>query len=525
METRYTGEQFKSRIGRPAIALATFVQHWPITVLLVIALIVRSPLYGDPDVHLDEQFYLLVGDRMWQGALPYVDIWDRKPIGLFLIYAAARMLGGDGVIQYQVLAALFAGATAGVIWIMACRHASKLGAFLSSLCYLFWLNIFGGSAGQSPVFYNLFVAIAALLAMRSNDTCDPHRITRLGVVAMVVCGLSLQIKYTAVIESTYLGTWFLWRLWQVTRNIWRIILTGLAWALLGTAATTLVAVFYAVSGYSHEFFFANFISIFNRGYLGNEFMQRAFQFYFLIPLPLTLCIPLGLFLRWQQRHQGGTKDLALLTGWLIAAFGGFIMIGNFYDHYALPLLTPTFVAIAPLFCRQPVGKALATILVGYVLFLRIPDFSYVQKKREKIEQLTKAVTPYVKNHCLFIFDGPSIIYLKTRACMATRFAYSDHLINSVEDGAIGTDTVKELRRILDSRPGAIITAEAPVIPEMNMRTLSLLRERLPKEYDLIAAVDHPDRTYYVYALRTLTHGTGVRGPVPYDQYETAALPH
>ena len=68
--------------------------------------------FGNPVIHVDEQYYLLVGDRMLHGALPYVDIWDRKPLGLFLIFAAIRLLAGDGIMQYQIVATLFAAATA-----------------------------------------------------------------------------------------------------------------------------------------------------------------------------------------------------------------------------------------------------------------------------------------------------------------------------------------------------------------------------------------------------------------------------
>ncbi len=46
---------------------------------LAVALLIRGPTFGYPLLHIDEQFYLLVGDRMLHGALPYVDIWDRKP--------------------------------------------------------------------------------------------------------------------------------------------------------------------------------------------------------------------------------------------------------------------------------------------------------------------------------------------------------------------------------------------------------------------------------------------------------------
>ena len=71
-------------------------------VLTLVALVVRARTFGNPVIGFDEQFYLLVGDRMLHGALPYVDIFDRKPIGLFLLYAGAgalgRAFGADGVL-------------------------------------------------------------------------------------------------------------------------------------------------------------------------------------------------------------------------------------------------------------------------------------------------------------------------------------------------------------------------------------------------------------------------------------------
>ena len=49
-------------------------------ILLLGAMFTRVACIGDPALHMDEEFYLLVADRIWQGALPYVDIWDLKPI-------------------------------------------------------------------------------------------------------------------------------------------------------------------------------------------------------------------------------------------------------------------------------------------------------------------------------------------------------------------------------------------------------------------------------------------------------------
>src|ERR1700744_3707746 len=83
-----------------------------IVALLAVAVLTRAGRIGDPTIHVDEQFYLLVADRMWHGALPYVDIWDRKPILLFLIYAALRPFSSDVILAYQIGATLFVTMTA-----------------------------------------------------------------------------------------------------------------------------------------------------------------------------------------------------------------------------------------------------------------------------------------------------------------------------------------------------------------------------------------------------------------------------
>ena len=135
--------------------------------LLVFAIVVRARDFGNPIVHVDEQYYLLVGDRMLHGALPYVDIWDRKPVGLFAIFAAIRLLPGHGILAYQLVATFFAAATA---WLIASGGrrlgASPLGALIAGLAYVLWLSFLSGRGGQSPVFYNLFVAGAAALTLR-----------------------------------------------------------------------------------------------------------------------------------------------------------------------------------------------------------------------------------------------------------------------------------------------------------------------------------------------------------------------
>ena len=88
----------------PTIARDDTGTRLAVALLFLAAFLLRMPHFGDPLYQIDEQFYLLVGDRMLHGAIPFVDIWDRKPIGLFLLFAAIRLLPGDGILAYQLVA-------------------------------------------------------------------------------------------------------------------------------------------------------------------------------------------------------------------------------------------------------------------------------------------------------------------------------------------------------------------------------------------------------------------------------------
>ena len=134
--------------------------------LLLVAVVLRCDTFGDPNLHGDENFYLSVGAAMHHGALPYVDVWDRKPLGLFAIYYLITAISTAPLV-YQLIATLFAAATAWVISAIARQWAKPQGALLAGICYLLWLAPLQGYGGQSPVFYNLFMASAALLVLRA----------------------------------------------------------------------------------------------------------------------------------------------------------------------------------------------------------------------------------------------------------------------------------------------------------------------------------------------------------------------
>lgn len=475
--------------------------HIAAPILVAAAFLIRLPHFGDPALMIDEQFYLLVGDRMLHGSLPFVDIWDRKPIGLFLIYAACRLLGGEGFVQYQVVATCFAAATAMVIHRIARPVAGEPGALVAGLLYLLWIEIPEGGGGQAPVFYNLFMAAAAMLVIEATAMKDRRPFRARSRAAMALVGLAIQIKYTAAIEGLFFGSVLAT---SVAARAERIgpALTEIAWLALIALTPTLIAFScYAALGHADAFWFANFGSIFLRSAsspleLGYRLFQAALRL-----APLGCAIAAG---AWHLRHdhRAATRRWQLfMIGWMAAALAGFFSVGVLYGHYLLPVLVPFIAASAPIFRRWPSGWGAAALLAWLpLLFLHYPDFATTTRRQQEIARLTALVPGDVSTRCLQMFDGPPILYYTTRACTLSRFVFPDHLSAAIEAPAIGVDPAAELRRILARRPLAVTISDQNVRPP-NVATFAIMRAALQRDYVLRGRAPFDGRLIDVWTLR------------------------
>ena len=478
-------------------ALGLVARTWPdlraVLLLLAVALLARGFFFGNPVLESDEQFYLLVGDRMLHGALPYLDIWDRKPVGLFLIYAAIRALGGEGIVQYQLVATLFATATAFLVARLGAELGSRRGGLFAGMAYLLWLGAFGGEGGQAPVFYNLFVAAAAGTALRAVAyPVSFARLFGLGAAAMLLTGLAMQVKYTAIFEGMFFGCALLWAGWRARTGPGKLLPVALAWvgcALLPTAAALAA---YAAMGQAQPFLFANFLSVFERdtAVLGSP-LPRLLAMAALL-LPLGLCAVMGLRLSW--RHSAGAAELrravGFVTGWALVAVAGVLAFGTYYNHYALPLLLPLSVAAAPLLGRPEARvwkvTAAAALLLSGAVATAVPGVLHLRSRGDgsQVRALAAAMRP---GATLYVFDGEAVLYLLAQSPLSTPYAFPTHLSDLREAGGIGVDQEAELRRVLASRPDYIVTTDI-ARGRINPEAQRLLRETLATAYRPVRSV-------------------------------------
>ena len=474
------------------------IYRWTILVILIgVASITRFQQFGNPIVHIDEQFYLLVGDRMLSGAVPYVDIWDRKPIGLFLIYAAIRCLGGAGIIQYQLVATGFAVATAFVVERIAARLVRSRASVAAGVLYLLWIPLLTGQGGQSPVFYNLFMALAAYAVIRAGTARSNRVLVGNGALAMGLIGIALQIKYSVVFEGVFFGVTLLLLGWRAGMRV-TLLPVVLLWIGLALAPTIIAAAAYRAMGDFPAFWFSNFVSIFQRRSLGtsNAIRNAASLLLYLAPLLLTAIT--GAKTRW--RREPPSFAASFVTGWLAGAIASVVVFGYWFDHYGLPIVVPASASAVTLLDDPRWRRWTIVLFAGASLACAVlPTVNQRQRGTpEQFRVLTGIVRPYA-SHGLLVWDNLPALYMALDARLPTRWPFPSHLRARNEDGAVGTNQAREVDRILDTRPAIVVTEQDKPGATVHASSAMLLN-RLARDYHRIASVRVGRRDQLVYLL-------------------------
>ena len=430
--------------------------------IVAVAILSRVVTYGNPVVIADDQFYLLVGNAMRHGQWPYIDIWDRKPFGLFALFTAIAAVGNGSILAMQLIATAFAAATALVIRRMAIHFANNRGALFAAIAYLLILPLLGGEGAQSPVFYNLFTALAGWTLFSAIGRDAPAIRTR-AFAAMLACGLSMAVKPVALVEGVFFGLAFVALLHQTGVRPLRLAATALAMLVIALLPTLLPLLIYAFKGGAafDSYVFANYRSIFHKQSYGTTAQLAGLEYFLLYAGPLLLIAALG---AWRRHADfAGEVRLRLALAWLVAAVGGYVLVPNFFDHYALPLLVPLALLAALGFGSKDGRLYLAALVIAALLDGRLLDWPGNRRAIADYDRLAASVERARHGGCLFVAEGPDWLYESSPACRLTPYLFSGHLTFWNEAGALGVDQRGELARVLARRPAVIVTQPSEMI--------------------------------------------------------------
>jgi hypothetical protein len=205
------------------------------------------------------------------------------------------------------------------------------------------------------------------------------------------------------------------------------------------------------------------------------------------------------------RRRG--RRLTFVQRWALAALLAVLLFGAFLSpSYGLPLVAPLCLCAAPWLGRSRVTRTvtltlLALAFVGGTLAVR----QIIIGKGGRAEALAVAAAARpLHGGCIWVWDGYPALYQLTGSCVPTRWAFPGHL-NTADEGsarAIGIEPETEVRRILATRPEAIVS-DAPAYRLGNPATRALVEAELARSYRLVAQVPTgPGRVRLVYRLRS-----------------------
>jgi Dolichyl-phosphate-mannose-protein mannosyltransferase len=473
--------------------------------MLAITCITRLPFYGHPAADFDEQLYNLIGSHLWQGELPYVDLWDRKPFGLFAIYALAHGIGGpifgaDSPLPYQILATLFCLAGGWQTYALARRMVDGTTAALAACLYPVMMALFDSHSGQSEIFFTPLMLAMAQLLLAAQSSADITRARRLCVTAMAIGGMALQIKYTVLPQCLFFGVISLAILRKHGAKPRRLIGDASIFAILGLLPTAIIAAYYAHNGSINAFLFANFQSIGLRTAMPLRITWFD-QLVFAIPI---LALAGGGALYSLHIRAAPTSPLwrwAML--WLALSIAGMFMGSTVYPYYYAALVPPAILCALPMFDRRHnLGMVIwMVVLLGMLIGFNPPArMAATGQERAQLAKISHRLKVFIghNSHCLYVFDGPLVLYQLTNSPLPTRIIYPDHLNNALEMRALPVNPASEVSRILQQRPGAIVTSLAPVTVQ-NMQTNALIKNELSAHYRMIETIMFQSRRLQLFA--------------------------
>ncbi len=520
---------------------------WPLLPVLVAVTLLGLPTLAYP-FGPDQAIFATIGRTINQGGFPYVDAWDQKPPGIYLLYAVAQWLPGPLVTQVRLFDLVWTLATIIALFGVARQFWGTRAATFASLLYgaVYFTGQGWWYLAQPDGWTGLPLLLAILLYLGSRD----RRWEWLGcATGGVLIGLALQLRFTAapvvpvlalVETAQQRGPWWPW-------------LRRMLWMAGGLAVSQGALVLYLAAGdallpYLEATQFAAGYTRLGWPFAPNDrtlwhflaHVRGAFLLFVLSAIALTAPAMAAMFrclvLRPDQRAQQ-------VTAMALVAYLGILAQQKFF-WYHWQLLLPFMALLAgcgwdAMFGRVEVrlgstrvaGAAKAVLVTGAVLATpALTDYGYAQwddflHRNDGVLSRVRydnnfggyaegtfsyladvQVAAYVREHTaeadtIYIFGYDPLVYLLSDRTSASRFIYSLPLMSHWAPPRWRDDFYAEIDK---HRPVYFITQRnegaARWITGQDLDTeawawkLSPLAARLEREYELEIVIE--DFTLY-----------------------------
>jgi 4-amino-4-deoxy-L-arabinose transferase-like glycosyltransferase len=375
----------------PVLLMAVMVLTW----------ILRMNFWGQP-FEMDEGAYGYMGWGMHNGLVPYKDMYDQKPPGIFVLNSLVFLLFEPTALNLKIFASIYSLGSVLAVFMVTRKLAGQKEGCLAALLYAIFScgpNIQGGGV-NSEVFMVLPYTLAAYSLLKLLETGSRKNYLYFGFWTSLAC----TIKQVAAVNFFWLACYFVILIWQRRQldTVSRILVDGFL-VVIGAVIPWIpfLLYFYEKDALGSLYFWQ--VS-FNLHYIAKNQQNLANLSVFLARMKkilsengfLWLAAFAGIGFRWpvMQRTVGGSKEATeswqrtawiLMATWPIFSFIGVALGGRFFPHYFIQII-PSLAVLGGVglmdlirkvrsrgmdFLRRPVG-------IGVVVILALAFLSFVK---------------------------------------------------------------------------------------------------------------------------------------------------
>jgi 4-amino-4-deoxy-L-arabinose transferase-like glycosyltransferase len=438
--------------------------------LFLFTTLVRFPFLFQANLDWDEATYIIMGQSLLDGNLPYIQYWEIKPPLAFLPYAFFIWFFGHSIIGIRLGAALCVLISGYIIYLIGNHLWGKLTGFLAAIIFIFFSSRLYGQPLMPESIACIPVTIAlALITMREDGSQTSFLV---GLAISIATLVRLNFAYLALFIG---GFYFIGSCIKPNYPIRNLI-----FYILGGIIPALLVIFpYVIYGHWKIFLDSAIITPWQYANAQHSTAQpiHLVELFFTIRNVL-LCIGIigGIIVmikKWGLYTKGQKHGISLLCVFLMAVIISILSGGIIFSHHLLQLWP--FIALlsgyffAFLYSKGNKFVSISLLLVGFTIssphlltaFHQIGSKIWNSKpfKSDKIYQIADYLRVNNPMHEPIYLMDSHIIYWLTNTKPISRLAHpaniTQDLFIKLIDGPQATPE-NQMIKLLQKKPIYII---------------------------------------------------------------------
>jgi 4-amino-4-deoxy-L-arabinose transferase-like glycosyltransferase len=426
-------------------------------ILLSIALRFLSFQYSVID-H-DESTYLVIAQETLDGKTLYVDVWDVKPPGIFLLFAALLKVFGHSICMIRLVAAVFIGLTAGFLflslkrWGIKQKHALFAGFSYILFCAVHKWNF----AANTEIFFLLFTAIGLFFFSGKKRPANFF-------LSGLFIGLGFVIKYVVLFDIA--AFWLFYVLFfRKEHNIKQLLQNSLAMGLGFIIPYLSVFLYYYLGSNFDTFAFVSFVV--PRNYANSFDSIKAVLFFLEFHLIYAPFVFLFILALWKGKNR---KIVYFSLIWYVFVWFIVLIPGKFFHHYYFQLLLPLAFLLPEAFNNDTKVQhfllkqkkyILGVFILLYLSWNIAFQYQSFVKKKDYRREVAKYLNEHLQENETIYCNYSSIIYFLTSTSTPQKYIHPSLLTKQEHIEAIAVDVEEEMRRIVQAEPDYMVIQGAP----------------------------------------------------------------